>query len=256
MTQKLSYQLVDYHVHSLFSADGRSSIEELCESAVQIGLSEIGFAEHLDFGSEGVLLDYEKYTSTIEKVKEKFEGILTIRKGVEVDYQTRYLDEITQWLKERDFEFTIGSVHFVNGKPIDLGILDPGTLASLYPSYCHEVILSIKSGLFNIIGHFDLISLFTKVSKDVKKIHVPMVLEALLNSDVHLEINSRGFREGRNETIPGTEILQDYFRLGGSRVSIGSDAHSANAVGSGVRESFELVIGMKPTLLQLPFKMR
>ncbi|MBL7140108.1 MAG: PHP domain-containing protein, partial [Planctomycetes bacterium] len=39
----------DYHLHSTHSADGHGSILEMCEAALAAGLTEIGFAEHIDF---------------------------------------------------------------------------------------------------------------------------------------------------------------------------------------------------------------
>jgi len=251
--QDKNQPIVDYHVHSTLSVDGKSSIVDICRSALTMGLSEVGFAEHLDL-AEPIFLNYEMYTTAINKAREEFRGRLTVRKGVEVDYQSRYLDAIAHWLDGKEFDFVIGSVHFVEGKPIDLGRVDSRTLSSLYPGYCREVILSVESGLFEVIGHFDLISSFTEISTEAKRKHVSRVLEALLDSDAHLEVNSRGFREGRKETVPGTDILRDFFKEGGRKISIGSDAHSAESVGSGIRESLALIRGLQPPGLELLFQ--
>lgn len=248
---------VDYHVHSTLSIDGRSTIEDMCQSALLSGLDEVGFAEHMDFEIEDPrgcsILNYEKYSSAIDKAREEFEDRLTIRKGVEIDYQSRHLGAIEQWLKGKRFDFKIGSVHFVDGKPIDLGNADDGMLRSLYPAYCREVALSVKSGYFDIVGHFDLISSFCSVSIVAKKRYLPSVLNAILDSKVHLEVNSRGFREGRNDTIPDSDMLREFFLMGGHRVSFGSDAHSADTVGSGIRESLASILKLTSREFELPF---
>jgi histidinol-phosphatase (PHP family) len=245
-------------VHSTFSIDGRSTISDICQSALRSGLEEIGFAEHMDFETEEPgygFLNYQRYCSAIDEARKEFRGRLTVRKGVEVDYQSKHLETITQWLKGKEFDFTIGSVHFVNGKPIDLGNIDEETLRSLYPSYCREVILSIRSGLFEVVGHFDLISSFCQIPRDAKGRYVPNVLGALVDSKVHLEVNSRGFREGRNDTVPGRGILRDFFKVGGRRVSVGSDAHSAELVGSGIKESLALIGKLEPKNVEFLFQM-
>jgi histidinol-phosphatase (PHP family) len=62
--------LVDYHVHSTFSCDGRSSINDLCEKAIELKFREIGFSEHVDFdpSDEGFgFFDYENYQSAIKE---------------------------------------------------------------------------------------------------------------------------------------------------------------------------------------------
>jgi len=252
-----NHRAVDYHVHSTFSIDGRSSIEDTCEMALRSGLGEIGFTEHMDFEPEEPgygFLRYSEYSSAIAMVREKFEGRLTIRKGVEVDYQSRYVEAITEWLRGKEFDFAVGSVHFVNGKAIDLGNMDEETLRTLYPDYCREAILSIKSELFEVIGHFDLISSFCQIPSEVKRKYTPSVIEALLDSKVYLEVNSRGFREGKKDTVPGRDILRDFFKKGGRRISIGSDAHSAELVGSGIHESLVLIGKLKPINLEFIFQ--
>ena len=247
---------MDYHVHSTLSVDGRSTIDDMCQSALLSGLDEVGFAEHMDFEIEDPgcsILNYQKYNSAIDEAREKFKDRLTIRKGVEIDYQSRHLGVIEQWLKGKRFDFKIGSVHFVDGKPIDLGNMGDGVLRSLYPAYCREVALSVKSGFFDIVGHFDLISSFYDVPIVTKKRYLPTVLDAILDSKVHLEVNSRGFREGLNDTIPDSGILREFFLIGGERVSFGSDAHSTETVGSGIRESLASVRKLVAKELELPF---
>ena len=41
--------MFDYHVHSSFSADCSISMEEMIEGAIQKGLAEICFTEHIDY---------------------------------------------------------------------------------------------------------------------------------------------------------------------------------------------------------------
>ncbi len=39
---------INYHMHSQYSIDGEMSIEEACEKAIELGLKEIAFTDHLD----------------------------------------------------------------------------------------------------------------------------------------------------------------------------------------------------------------
>ncbi len=41
---------LDYHMHTTYSEDGSSSLEEMCRQAVLLGIPEIGFCEHWDVG--------------------------------------------------------------------------------------------------------------------------------------------------------------------------------------------------------------
>jgi histidinol-phosphatase (PHP family) len=236
--------VIDYHIHSTFSADARSDMNDVCQSAIRFGLKEIGFAEHVDFDPTDPafgFFDYEAYSSAIEDARQLFHGRLTIRKGAEIDYQSRFEETIRSWLRGRQFDFTIGSVHYVNGRPIDLGTVIHEELGRLYPAYCHEVASSITSGLFHVVGHVDLISSFYQIPSNIKKASINNVLDTLVSNKVSLEVNARGFREGKNDTVPNREILELFFRKGGMRISLGSDAHSAKDIGAGLCETVSVI---------------
>ena len=89
---------VDYHVHSLHSIDGESSIGEMCRQAVKLGLVEIGFCEHVDFTPSGLgLIDYERYSEELDRAQSQHGGRLKIRKGIEVDYDRLYQGKIEEY---------------------------------------------------------------------------------------------------------------------------------------------------------------
>jgi len=236
--------IIDYHIHSTFSADGRSSVNDICRSAIRFGLSEIGFAEHMDFfpaDSGYGFFDYEAYSSAVEDARRLFSGSLTIRKGVEVDYQSRFEGAIRRWLEEREFDFTIGSVHYVNGKLVDHEQLSNEDLRVIYPAYCSEVRHSIMSGLFDVIGHFDLANSFLRAPSEIRLPAIASVLATLTTTEASMEVSARGFRKGRGDTVPGREILRLFFEKGGRRIALGSDAHSADEIGIGLHEAIAVI---------------
>ena len=44
-------RLADMHIHTTFSPDGKSSMEEQCIKAIEIGIPIICFTDHVDFNS-------------------------------------------------------------------------------------------------------------------------------------------------------------------------------------------------------------
>ena len=54
-------QLVDHHIHSNHSSDGKSSITEMCQKAIQQGIAVIGFTEHVDFDPQDWGYGYFQY---------------------------------------------------------------------------------------------------------------------------------------------------------------------------------------------------
>ena len=39
----------DYHMHSSFSTDGKSTMEEMVKKSIELGLEEICFTDHVDY---------------------------------------------------------------------------------------------------------------------------------------------------------------------------------------------------------------
>ena len=53
-----------------------------------------------------------------------------------------------------------------------------------------------------------------------------------------LEINTSGFRQNLKTTLPHDELITFYKELGGELVTVGSDAHRAKYVGSGIINTY------------------
>ena len=90
--------------------------------------------------------------------------------------------------------------------------------------------MAIKSGLFDIVAHFDLInkSGYT-VNNEYREIAYE-TLEIIKESDVVLEINTSGLRKERKEIFPSSELLQKAIDLK-IPLTLGSDAHKPEDVG-------------------------
>ncbi|WP_455544092.1 PHP domain-containing protein [Intestinibacter sp.] len=68
----------DYHIHSTFSPDGKSTMEEMILRAIDLNLKEICFTDHVDYDIKYMnhfVVDYKKYFDSlnyyIEKYKDK-----------------------------------------------------------------------------------------------------------------------------------------------------------------------------------------
>jgi histidinol-phosphatase (PHP family) len=217
---------------------------DMCRQARKIRIKEIGFSEHIDFDPRDWghgHFDYERYTSEIDRVRERFGDTLIIRKGVEVDYQHWFKDAISDWLDDKEFDFVIGSVHYLERQYITDTLVAENGLQELYDLYFVEVNNSIASGLFDIVGHLDLPLRYTYRSREsVDQIlylkNMQETLTKIIETDTCLEINTKGLRESCRSTYPSQDVLDTYFEQGGRLISVGSDAHSTSKIGMGVKE--------------------
>jgi len=216
----------------------------MCKKAIELGVVEIGFSEHMDFEPKDWgygFFNYDSYTSEIERARDFFKGKLIIRKGVEIDYQHCFEDMIADWLKDKKFDFIIGSVHYLNHEFINYYLVANKDVEKMYKTYFNETIYSIKSRLFDVIGHFDIIRRF--IGNGLSKLNgidyykgIRKTLEEIIENKTYLEINSKGLKEKYRDLMPSKEIIKMYFENGGNLISVGSDAHSKQNIGSGIKE--------------------
>ena len=123
--------IVDSHVHTHY-CHGNSEVYRVVLEAIKKNIDNLGFSEHFhyDFFSDlglptiagnkvtGTLLkDFKKYYDTVKVAKNDFKDKIKIRVGVEVDYLKIREEKTKEALKEFDFDFIMGAVHFI-GEPL------------------------------------------------------------------------------------------------------------------------------------------
>jgi histidinol-phosphatase (PHP family) len=238
-------RIVDYHVHSNLSFDGESPMVELCKKAIDLNIKEIGFTDHMDFNpidSGYGFFDYNRYSSEIENVRALFSDELVIRKGIEIDYQRSYEDNVRRWLRDKEFDYTIGSVHYIDDENLR-PLLKKRSVEEVLDDYTVEVLNSIRSGLFNVIGHFTVDFLRYLVFGIEMEFDLvggeETVLKEIIANELYLEVNTKELRKAYRETLPSKRIIEEYVNYGGKLFSIGSDAHSIKDLGYGINYVLE-----------------
>ena len=67
--------LADYHLHTSFSSDSESPMEDMIKKAISLGLKTICFTEHLDLDYPGdpsqFQVDINAYEKKLFELKEK-----------------------------------------------------------------------------------------------------------------------------------------------------------------------------------------
>ena len=238
--------LFDCHMHSTHSCDSSATFKELCESALKCGLQGICVTEHVDFdeADQGYgYYDYDAYMADVDKYRKKYGSRLMIRTGVEVTYQTEFIDDIRRFLDAYEFDHVLGSVHLID----HVFVLDPAfpegrAESEAYEMYWQETLAMVESGLFKYIGHLDYIKSIRSPEYGEFEVarwlpRITKILERVVESGAILEANTSALRKGHTEPYPGWAILKLYKDLGGTHVVMGPDSHSPSHVGLGFRET-------------------
>lgn len=246
----------DYHVHTYYSDDSETPMEAQVERAISLGLREICFTDHVDYGikrdwddprgmeyrkggpgePERMALanvDYPRYFKEIEELKRKYKDQIIIRAGLEFGIQTITIPQYDKlYSKYGDkLDFVLLSVHQVDNQELWTQDFQRGKTQEEYNRRYYEEILAVINQFknYDVLAHLDLITRydkngiypFEKVQDIIKEI-----LKIIIAEGKGLELNTSSWRYGLSDTQPSRDILRLYKDLGGKYITLGSDAHT------------------------------
>ncbi|GAW93000.1 histidinol-phosphatase HisJ family protein [Calderihabitans maritimus] len=221
--------LVDYHVHGMGHGEGSQTLENLSrylDFAREQGIEEIGFAEHNWYLDQ---LDF----SVFPRLRKVFPEI-EVRVGLEIDFRPETAANLAQKLTSLPFDYLIGSVHEIGDWMFDHPDYKDQyahwDIDELYETYFQLVARMVDSGLYDIVGHLDLIKVFGYRPRQCIKDLVNSLLHRIAKAGMVVEVNTGGLYKPVGEIYPQETILAECFRLN-IPVTLGSDAHRAEDVG-------------------------
>jgi histidinol-phosphatase (PHP family) len=236
---------VDLHNHTTRCNHAEGSVDEYIQKAIELGIDIYGFSEHapMNFDTK-YRLSFDKmreYQDEILDAKERYKNQIDIRLGYEVDFLPNLMDK--RVLKS-SVDYLIGSVHFINkwgfDNPEFIGEYQNRDIDKIYQEYFDAIESMAKSGLFDIVGHLDLIKVFKFMPKQDIRVLALKALKAIKNSNMVLEINSAGYRKPIKEQYPSRELLEEAFNMG-IDITLSSDAHSIEQIGFKYNKIYSLI---------------
>lgn len=232
----------DYHMHSSFSGDSRSPMEEMILAAINKGLSRICFTEHQDFDypvtdpdttPEGMFeLNPDAYLYDLLKYKEKYADQITVCFGVELGLQPQVSKMNAAFAKAHDYDFIIASSHICHGRdPYYPYFYEGRKQEEAYLEYFESILENLKLySNFDVYGHLDYVVRYGPdkdkgYSYEQYKSILDAILQKLIDSGKGIEVNTGGLLRGIRDLNPCQGILRRYKELGGEIITVGSDAH-------------------------------
>lgn len=242
---------IDMHTHSAYSGHGEGSVAQIVHRAEEIGLGVLAQTEHLILPdgmdplfetsmSANTMQSYFEELQRLRKELQMKKSPLELVMGIEADW----LDGRTQELERlcAPFEYVLGSVHFVDRRPID----DSRDL-SVWEDYGHDGVwkryfeswldMVHAPGPITCFAHPDLPKKYGwRPSFDAREYYLEMA-QAAARSGRMIEVNTSGWRKDVHEPYPCTELLHEFF-CAGVDCTVGSDAHRPQDVGAGIEEAY------------------
>ena len=229
-------------------------MERYVEHAIAAGLRELGFSDHLylywlpadqrdpELGMAEWELDF--YVEDVERCRRRYAGDITIRLSTEADFVPGHEADLEAILRRYDWDYVVGSVHFIDGWGFDdsrkLAGYAEWDIDALYARYFELVGQSADTGLFDTIGHADLVKKFGhRATVDQSEAYTKLA-ERFARVGVCVEVNTAGLRKPVGELYPHPDLLRA-CRAAGVPTTLASDAHAPGEVAADLASACELM---------------
>jgi histidinol-phosphatase (PHP family) len=260
LLESLTGVLTDYHLHLRSDEPAASAAEHFTAANVERyraaarerGIEELGVSEHVyrfaaalevwrhPFWETYAHDDLDAYCAFVRDETD-------LRLGIEADFVFGAEDRMANLLDARDFDYIVGSVHFVRDGAVDMddySVWQAGRNAEqVWRQYFQTIAHAARSGLFDIIAHPDLVKVWggerPLPDGDLRRYYEPAI-EAIAESGVAVELSTAGLRKPVRELYPAPAFLEMALEAG-AHVALSSDAHRPEDVGAGYDDALELL---------------
>lgn len=231
----------DFHTHSNFSGDSQAPMEDMIQRAIDLGLDTICFTDHHDdpypynHGElrDLFLLNIKDYRSEFLVMKERYREQINVLFGVEIGLQAKYAAVSSEFVHENDFDFVIASSHLADERdPYYVDFFEDREEHLAYTEYFESIVENIHAFQdFDIYGHLDYVIRYGPnknkyYSYEKYQEIFDEILRLLIHHNKGIEVNTSGIKYKLGHPHPHFDVVKRYKELGGSIITIGSDAHA------------------------------
>jgi histidinol-phosphatase (PHP family) len=244
--------LTDYHVHLRPDEPGTTAeryfvaanAERYRDAAAERGIAELGVSEHIyrftqalevwqhPFWQSQAREDIDAYCQFVREQTD-------LKLGIEADFVPGREDRMGNLLEAREWDYVVGSVHFVRDTAVDMtGDWDVWTTSFESPDkvwrrYFETLGECARSGLYDILAHPDLVKVWgknrPKPDGDLRR-YYELAIEGIAESGIAVEVSTAGLRKPVGERYPATPFLEMCIEAG-CPVALSSDAHLPEHIG-------------------------
>jgi histidinol-phosphatase (PHP family) len=260
--------LTDYHVHLRPDEDETTAaryftsenVERYRETAAERGIEELGVAEHIHRFVQALDVwthpwfrhwahdDLDEYCAFVREQTD-------LRLGIEAEFVASREDRLSNLLDGRDWDYVLGSVHFLRDDALDLhgepdwvawDIWRQADPEKIWARYFETLGEAARTGLFDILAHPDLVKVFgdrvPHPEGDLRRFY-ERAMDGIAESDVAIEVSTAGLRKPVGEIYPAEPFLEMCLEAG-RPVALSSDAHRPEHLGHDYERALEWLAGL------------
>jgi len=252
--------LTDYHLHLRPDEEGTpverfhtaENVDRYLAAAAAAGVEELGVSEHVYRFRQA--LDLWRHPFWVENATDDLDAYCEfvrgtpLKLGVECDFVPGAEDRTASLLEARDFDYVVGSVHFVGegNAAVDhegWDIWEGSDPDEVWRRYFAALAECARCGLFDILAHPDLVKVWGSgrplPERDPRHYYEPAV-EAIAESGIAVELSTAGLRKPVGELYPSRRFAEMCVEAG-APFALSSDAHLPDQVGFGYERAVELL---------------
>ncbi len=245
---------IDYHTHHDRCGHAVGELREYIENAIVKGLDQIGISDHMPLvhlpadqmptGTAMDISEYDGYVSEALTLKQAYKSDIDVRVGVEGYFVSGWEKELEQLLKPYPFDYVIGSIHNIYEWDISdsrqTHLWKGKDVNQVYRDYYSELTAAARSGMYDFVGHFDVIKKHGPPPTVDLTAEIEEALEAIKLADMAMELNASGIEKADGEMYPANWIVRRAIELG-IPFTLASDAHKPENVFLNVERAAELL---------------
>jgi histidinol-phosphatase (PHP family) len=258
--------LTDYHVHLRPDAPGTTAdqyftpanAERYREAAEERGIAELGVAEHVYRFTQALdVWQHPYWTASATDDLDAYCGFVReetdLKLGIEADFIPGREERMRSLLEARDWDYVVGSVHFLGDGALDYDKYDVWTSARsadhVWRTYFTWLGELAATGMYDILAHPDLVKHWGKErpwpDKDLR-FYYDLAMEQIAESGIAVEVSTAGLRKPVGEIYPDIAFLEMVVDAG-NPIALSSDAHTPEQVGFEYERALELLdaVGIK-----------
>ncbi len=251
--------LTDLHVHLRPDDENTGAAEYFTpanadryrEAATEHGIEELGVSEHIHRFVQALEVwthpwwrqnAHDDLDAYCEFVREETD----LRLGIEADFVSGREDKMATLLEAREWDYVVGSVHFLRDEAVDMRGSDWDIWRSTDPDkvwrrYFETLGEAARTGMFDILAHPDLVKVWGKGAHspagDLRRFY-ELAMDGIAESGVAIEVSTAGLRKPVGEVYPDRAFLEMCLEAG-CPVALSSDAHVPEDIGFGYASTLE-----------------
>lgn len=256
-----------HHSHSSsFCCHASSPIEEMVQTAIDKNFKIFCLTEHVPRLNAQYIYPEESHLS-VEQLAQTFDDYIIRAREIQklnnstsdngmkilVGFESEgginddHLDMCLKYKSQYHVDLVIGSVHHVQGIPIDfdqaewnraLDVVGKGDISELYYHYFKTVSNMITKLKPEVVAHFDLIRLLTPKHSALPNLAdfpeiwkvIEDAVDKIVESDLLVELNSSAIRKGWPTPYPQEDVFALMVEKG-VKFCLSDDSHKSDQIG-------------------------